>query len=285
LKGLGVGISSVPRHTPGGTSLSQSTLDSAENDYREPLTKASGNDINLIFTLIPDEQRCILRSIAVMFSMETFHQQYQTEQRELAVGERSFRFLVPVSLEPFVDPENLFKAFPLWAKIWEASLILANRLSAMPPLHNQRWLELGAGLGVVGIVAATFQHDVTITEFDRHALDFIRANAHLNDCTPRSIRRLDWTQPDLDTRFDRIVGSELIYNEKDFPALRTLFLSLLKPDGEILLAGEVRQTSAAFLDLMKADFQIAVARNTLRSEAGSTTILLTRLRPKAPLAT
>jgi predicted nicotinamide N-methyase len=223
------------------------------------------------------------RRIAVMFSMETFYQQYQTELRELVVGKRPFRFLVPTHLEPFVDPEDIFNAFPLWTKIWEASLVLANRISGMPAQRGQRWLELGAGLGVVGVVATAFQHEVTITEYDRHALDFIRANARLNGCTPHEIRRLDWMQPDLDTRFDRIFGSELIYSENSFPALRTLFLSLLKPGGEILLAGEVRQTSAPFLDLMQADFQIDMARTTLRSEEGSTTILLTRLRPKSPL--
>jgi hypothetical protein len=90
-------------------------------------------------------------------------------------------------------------------------------------------------------------------------------------------------QPDLKTPFDRIIGSELVYNEKDFPALRALFNALLQSDGEILLAGEVRQTSVAFLDLMQKDYTIDIARNTLRSEAGSVTILLTRLRPKRTL--
>ena len=217
-----------------------------------------------------------------MFSMETFQREYQTEQREMTVGKRSFRFLVPASLEPFIDPEDVFRAFPLWTRIWEASLVLANRLASETPQHGRRWLELGAGIGVVGVVAAAFQHEITITEYDQHALDFIRANAHLNGCIPHEIRRLDWMQPDLNTRFDRIIGSELIYNEKDFPALRALFLSLLKPEGEILLAGEVRQTSTPFLDLMQADFRIDMARTTLRSGDDCTTILLNRLRPKWP---
>ena len=215
-----------------------------------------------------------------MFSMENFHRQYETEQRDSVLGNRAFRFLVPLSLDPFIEPENLFKAFPLWTKIWEASLVLANRLATLPPIEGGRWLELGAGLGVVGVVGAAFEHDVTITEYDPHALNFIRANASLNNCKPRAIRRLDWMQPDLDDRFDRIIGSELIYNEDHFPALRNLFLSLIKPGGEILLAGEARRTNTAFLDLMQQDFQIAISRSTLRSETGSVTVLLTRLRPK-----
>ena len=198
-----------------------------------------------------------------MFSIDTFHQQYQTEQRETVIGQHAFRFLVPQSLEQFLDPEDLFNQFPLWTKIWEASLVLAHRLAATPPVAGQRWLELGAGIGVVGIAAAAFQHDITITEYDPHALNFIRANAYLNQCPQ-----------------DRIVGSELIYNEKDFPALGALFKSLLKPNGEILLAGEVRQTNRAFLDLMQTDFHIEIARNTLRSDERAIAVLLIRMRPK-----
>jgi len=215
-----------------------------------------------------------------MFSIEAFHHQYQTELKESVIGDRRFRFHVPVSLEPFLDPDDLFNAFPLWTKIWEASLLMAHRLAATPPVTGRRWLELGAGLGVVGIVAAAFQHNITISEYDAHALDFIHANARLNGCTPDDILPLDWTAPQLKQRFDRIVGSELIYNPKDFVALRNLFTSLLKPDGEILLAGEVRQSNRAFLDLMQTDFHIELARNTLRSAEDSTTILLVRLRPK-----
>ena len=57
-----------------------------------------------------------------MFSIDTFHQQYQTESRESVIGKRAFRFLVPQSLEQFLDPEDPFNQFPLWSKIWEASL-------------------------------------------------------------------------------------------------------------------------------------------------------------------
>jgi len=219
-----------------------------------------------------------------MFSIDTFHQQYQTEQRESVIGKRLFRFLVPQSLEQFLDPEDPFNQFPLWTKIWEASLVLAHRLAATPPVADRRWLELGAGIGVVGIVAAAFQHDITITEYDAHALNFIKANAHLNQCPQDRIIQLDWLQPALTRRFDRIVGSELIYNERDFPALGALFKSLLKPNGEILLAGEMRQTNRAFLDMMQTDFHIEIARNTLRSDERSITVILIRMRPKNHVA-
>ena len=55
-----------------------------------------------------------------MFSIDAFHRQYQTEVRESVISELPFRFLVPQSLDQFLDPEDLFHQFPLWTKIWEA---------------------------------------------------------------------------------------------------------------------------------------------------------------------
>jgi predicted nicotinamide N-methyase len=220
--------------------------------------------------------------IAPMFAIDAFHQQYQTETRKAVIGSQPFRFYLPTSLDPFLDQENPLHQFPLWAKIWEASLVLAHRLTETPPVAGRRWLELGAGIGVVGIVAARFQHEVTITEYDPNALNFIRANAHLNKCKPSGILRLDWMKPELQNRFDRIVGSELIYNAKDFPALKALFSRMLNPEGEILLAGEMRRTDHAFLDLMQKDYHIEITRNTLRSDESPIVVLLTRMRPKNP---
>jgi len=219
-----------------------------------------------------------------MFSINTFHQQYQTETRESVIGQRPFRFLVPISLEPFLDHENLFNQFPLWTKIWDASLVLAHRVAATPPQNGMRWLELGAGLGVVGLAAAAFEHEITITEYDTHALNFIHANAHINACQPDDILHLDWMQPELTSRFDRIIGSELIYNEKDFSALSALFRSLIKPEGEILMACEVRQTNRVFLNMMQSDFHIDITRNILRSADHNVAILMIRMRPKPHIA-
>lgn len=219
-----------------------------------------------------------------MFSISAFHQQYQTETRESVIGQRSFRFLVPTSLEPFLDPDDFLNQFPHWAKIWDASLVLAHRVAAIPPQKGMRWLELGAGLGMVGLAAAASEHEITVTEYDTHALNFIHANAHINACQPHDILHLDWMRPELTNRFDRIIGSELIYNEKDFPALSTLFRSLINPEGEILLASEIRQTNRVFLDMMQPDFHIDITRNILRSADHEVAVLVIRMRPKPHVA-
>ncbi len=219
-----------------------------------------------------------------MSSLEAFKADYDTEIVDFGIGARAFRFHVPRTLERFIDPDDPLRNFPLWSKVWEASLLLASKLAARPVDPAARLLELGAGLGVSGLVAAAFGHDVTITEYDPHALAFLEANRLENDCGHARIRRLDWHHLDLDERFDVILGSELIYKESDFDAMRSLFRGLLQPGGEILLAGEIRQTNKAFLDCMQSDFWIQIAKHTLRGASREIPLLLIRMKPKTESA-
>ena len=215
-----------------------------------------------------------------MPSLDKFKAAYDTEIVELAVGGRPFRFHLPRTIDRFIDPDDPLRNFPLWAKVWEASLLLASRMVSRPVDRDERLLELGAGLGVSGLVAAAFGHDVTITEYDTHALAFLEANRHENGIRHAGIRRLDWHHPDLEGRFDIILGSELIYKESDFKAMRSLFQALLKPGGEIHLAGEIRETNRAFLDCMQSVFHIQIAKHTLRSDERAIPLLLIQMKPK-----
>ena len=216
-----------------------------------------------------------------MPTLDAFKAEYDTDIVDFAIGDRGFRFHVPRSLERFIDPDDPLRNFPLWSKVWEASLLLASKMASRPVDPSERLLELGAGLGVAGLVAAAFGHDVTITENDPHALAFLEANRLENECRHARVRHLDWHHLDLDERFDVILGSELIYRESDFKAMRSLFQGLLRPGGEILLAGEIRQTNKAFLDGMQSVFRIQIAKHTLRGASREVPLLLIRMKPKS----
>jgi methylase of polypeptide subunit release factors len=58
--------------------------------------------------------------------------------------------------------------------------ILSGHLADLSPVVNKRLLEIGGGVGLVSIVAATFGHKITMTEWDPDALNFARANAFSN---------------------------------------------------------------------------------------------------------
>ena len=218
-----------------------------------------------------------------MFSMSAFHGQYETDTSSLTIGENRFQFFVPKSLDSFLDKDDVFNAFPLWSKIWEASIVLANHLAAMPADPQKHFLEIGCGIGVVGIVAAYCGHRVTMTEYNRDSLNFARANAlvnHAPEFPAPEIVELDWTKPSLEGRFDMIFGSEVIYKEEYFEPILGLFKRYLKPGGEIILAEGVRKTSMAFFQKMSGICDITARKRILRSGGEEKRIILASLRFK-----
>lgn len=220
-----------------------------------------------------------------MFSMSAFHQQYETDVSSLTIGDRRFKFFVPKSLDPFLDKEDVFNEFPLWSKIWEASIVLANHVENMPVDPQKHLLEIGCGIGLVGIVAASCGHRVTMTEYNRDALNFARANARVNHTSGSSalgIVELDWTKPVLEGRFDTILGSEVIYKEEYFEPLLGLFRRYLKPDGEIILAEGLRKTSLEFFKRMADICDVKAQKKILRSKGEEKRIILANMRFKNP---
>lgn len=213
-----------------------------------------------------------------MFSIEAFYQEYETEATELVINAKKFNILLPKKLDRFINPINALHDFPLWAKIWKASWVLSGYLADMPPAPDKRFLEIGAGVGLVSIVAASFGHQITMTEYNSEALNFAHANAHLNNCPELPIQKLDWRRPRLKGKFDMIVASEVIYKLEDFVPLTQLLRSYLRPGGEIILASEMRKTVKDLFNLLKADFDIKVEKKSLRSDTAATQIMLFKMR-------
>ena len=214
-----------------------------------------------------------------MFELKLFEKRYNPERSKIKIDQKEFIFYVPSTIEPFLDPDEPTRNFPLWAKIWEPSLVLAQHLSTIPAEPNATCLELGAGLGVAGIIAAHFGHRVTLTEYDEHAIQFARANALLNGCEDIEIKKLDWHEPDLDGRFDLIMGSEIIYREEDFEAIGKIFAKFLAPGGLIILAEGLRRSSMEFFQMMSDKYQIKARKKALRSETEEIHLLLCEMRP------
>lgn len=215
-----------------------------------------------------------------MFSIEDFYKEYETETTEVAINGKKFSILLPKYLYRFINPIDVFHDFPLWAKLWKASWVLSAYLADMPVNINNRLLEIGAGVGLVSIVAATFGHPITMSEYNPDALKFAHANACLNNCPDLPIMKLDWQRCRLMDQFDIIVASEVTYNEEDFSPLIRLFRANLKPGGEIILTSEIRQSGKDLFNLFKSDFDITVEKKTLRSETANIPIVLLKMRFK-----
>ncbi len=218
-----------------------------------------------------------------MFSLESFLLEYTTDISNLMIKNREFSFYTPKTLDLFIDTEDVFNNFPLWAKIWEASIVLSEHLAGIAPDPEKHFLEIGSGMGIAGIVASSFGHRVTLTEYNTDAINFARANAEKNLPATDSeleIMTLDWNEPQLEGSFDVIFGSEIIYNDRDYQPILNLFKTFLKPGGEIILAERVRKTSIEFFRQMSDIFDIKAQKKILRSKEGEIMVMLCRLKYK-----
>jgi predicted nicotinamide N-methyase len=204
----------------------------------------------------------------------------ETEEKSVVIRGRKFTLLMPKFIEEYIDSQDPLHDFPLWAKAWEASWVLADFLAGLPAEPGKRLIEIGCGLGLVGVVAASFGHKVIMTEHNPDAIEFARVNAEINHCADMEIIDLDWTSPGLYGRFDYIVGSEVVYHEKDFEPLRNLFERLLEPGGEVILCEGVRRTSLDFFKEMQRHFDLKAQQKSIRSPEKTVLVILCRMKPK-----
>ncbi len=201
----------------------------------------------------------------------------------LSIRGKTIKILKPSDIEALLPEEGPLKKiedFPFWVKIWEASIVLADFIAGVKP--DGRVLELGAGLGVAGLAAAAFGHEVVITDSEEDCLDFVRLSAALNDLSTVKVEKLDWRElPDLG-KFEIIIGAEIVFSGRYFESLFKAFRQYLAPGGVIYLAHnkERMRTLAPFLYLAEKEYEEAVSQRNLRAEDEVHEIIISRLIPK-----
>jgi predicted nicotinamide N-methyase len=143
---------------------------------------------------------------------------------------------------------------PYGVALWPAAIALAHELaSRADELRGRRVLELGAGTGLPGIVAATYGADVVQTDFHDAVLALGRLNAERNGVRGIEHRRADWMQWTDAGRYDVILGADVIYAPRNHAALRAIFDANLAWGGRLLLTDPFRKASLELLESMEAD--------------------------------
>ncbi len=159
--------------------------------------------------------------------------------QEVAVGALTLTVARPRSAEDLIDEDDYARdeRLPYWAELWPSAHVLAAVLEARD-LTGARVVELGCGIGLPAIVAALRGADVLATDWYDDALGFARANAGAAGARVAT-RLVDWNAPPADltaAAADLVVGADLLYEERNGPALAGLLPLLLRPGGEALIA-------------------------------------------------
>jgi predicted nicotinamide N-methyase len=143
---------------------------------------------------------------------------------------------------------------PYGAVLWPSSLALAHEV-AMRGVRGKKILELGAGTGLPGIVAASLGARVVQTDRQNLVLHVCKLNAARNGVAPEQLQQriADWTAWTDTEQYDLIIGSDILYAEPLHPFLRQIFDTNLAHRGTVLIADPYREPSMKLFHAMEAD--------------------------------
>ncbi|KJS15855.1 MAG: methyltransferase [Peptococcaceae bacterium BRH_c4b] len=155
--------------------------------------------------------------------------------------------------ELITDPADEDKV-PLWAEIWPAARGLSEYIWNGIDFSGQTVLELGAGLGLAGVICGLKGAIVTFSDYQASALEIASMNARKNGLSGVDFFLGDWRDWKLSCQFDWIVGSDILYDPKFHPYLRKIIAANLQPGGSLLFSHPGRKPSFQFVEQWERDY-------------------------------
>jgi predicted nicotinamide N-methyase len=160
-------------------------------------------------------------------------------------------------------------------KLWEGAVLLLRhilKLENRHPFEGKKVMDLGAGMGVIGItLAKLLECKVTMTDYIPEVLKLCQENTQLNfqetedGVQVPKTEHLDWNSFEESNcvkngeKFDIIIGCELVYAVTQCDNLIKLIKRILKPQGKlVMIIPTCRTNREEFMQKMEelGDFEI-----------------------------
>ena len=211
---------------------------------------------------------------------------FDVVREDVLVGGLRLTVARPRSAEDLIDEAAyaVDERLPYWAELWPSAHVLAGDLAGRD-LRGRRVVELGCGVGLPSVVAALGGADVLATDWYDAALRFTAWNAAAAGADVATLL-VDWSSPPpaLLSRppADLVVGADVLYEERNGPALAAVIPRILAPDGELVVADPRRPHADLLLDALVADgWSLATGevRHGARQDESGPVVRLHRLRP------
>ena len=192
------------------------------------------------------------------------------ESRTIELVGHSFELLLPADPDSILEtrlaaeergdtPASGGSNDPYWAALWSSASPTAAAVLEATWVGDESVLELGCGIGLVGLAALARGLPVTFSDCSEQAVQLALYNARRNGFHNAQCLRLDWRRPPtvaLAERYPVILASDILYNRSNHaPILQTLD-RLLAPRGECWIGDPGRFNSREFLQLASRRFRV-----------------------------
>ena len=167
--------------------------------------------------------------------------------QKVKVKEESFQLKVAKDFESHcLDRPD----WPVFSQVWPSSIALAEYLSELG-VSGLRMLELGCGLGLPSLVAATRGAKVVSSDFHPLVGPTLSEELRVNAISGVRYLEIDWQYPPNDIGFyDLICASDVLYEPHLYKSLVNLIVKALKPGGRVLVADPGRYRASEFFDVL-----------------------------------
>ena len=218
-------------------------------------------------------------------SLHTSTGEFPLQEYRLRAAGREWTILHTGAVLTSADEAHFFRELrdrlPYGVALWPAAIALAHDVvTRADAIRDRQVLELGAGTGLPGIVAASLGGRVAQTDRHELALSVCKRNGERNSGGTLTSRLADWTTWDDAGRYEWILGSDILYGETLHPHLRRIFETNLAPGGRVLLADPFRGVSLRLLEAMEEQgWTISLSKWSVGEEGAARAIGLFELAP------
>ncbi len=181
---------------------------------------------------------------------------YGLKSTEVMIGEECYRVFSVADMDRVLAAvlgvgEKAGDRSPYWAELWPSAVALGEYLIEAADLQGKTTLELGCGVGLVGLIAHRMGGKVVLSDLEEDALRLAELNWLVNAGETPQTLLLDWRTPAPSQKFDVLLAADVAYEAALFSPLVNTLESLLAPGGSIYLAEPDRPVARPFFDLLR----------------------------------